>query len=77
MWTEQQYETAAKLAEDEREAALERHRQEMRSVQASPDGSCLECGLPIPSGRLAVWPNAARCVECQTDHERQQKAMGA
>lgn len=77
MWTEQQYETAAKLAEDEREAALARHRQNMQSVQASPDGSCLDCGEPIPAARLAAWPSAARCVDCQADHERQQKTVGA
>jgi phage/conjugal plasmid C-4 type zinc finger TraR family protein len=26
---------------------------------------CAECGQPIPRNRLAVFPNATRCVHCQ------------
>lgn len=78
MWTEQQYETAARLAEEERDAALERHRQSMEADnEGSPDGACVDCGMQIPAARLAVWPNARRCVECQADHEKQQKMTRA
>ncbi len=71
MWTEQQYELAAKLAESEREAALAAVRQRM-SQAGSQDGSCQDCGEQIGQARLAVLPSAARCVDCQTVHEKKQ-----
>ncbi|MFZ2948217.1 MAG: TraR/DksA C4-type zinc finger protein [Desulfuromonadaceae bacterium] len=30
---------------------------------------CIDCDNPIPPARLAVQPNAERCVQCQTDFE--------
>ena len=30
---------------------------------------CLDCGEPIPAGRLAAVPGACRCVECQKEME--------
>lgn len=73
MWTEQQYETAATLSEREREAALAWHREQMANAAPSPDGCCEECGEQIPPERLAVLPNARRCVPCQTDHDKLKK----
>jgi phage/conjugal plasmid C-4 type zinc finger TraR family protein len=36
-----------------------------------PDfGECLECGNPIPVGRLVANPAARRCTECQNAFER-------
>lgn len=70
MWTEQQYETAARLAEEEREAALERHREMMSVSKGSSDGVCVDCRGDIPAARLNACPNALRCIECQTDHDR-------
>ena len=32
-------------------------------------GICADCDNPIPAARLAVQPNAERCVQCQTDFE--------
>ncbi|GAB47231.1 hypothetical protein MOPEL_007_00470 [Mobilicoccus pelagius NBRC 104925] len=33
-------------------------------VEAGWDGTCVGCGRPIPVERLAVRPQADRCVEC-------------
>lgn len=77
MFDERDYERASELAEGEIEHALAQHRRRMRQGGGSPDGCCEDCGLPIPPARLAVWPHARRCVECQADQERQQKTTGA
>lgn len=38
---------------------------------ASADyGLCSECGCEIPFARLALEPQALRCVACETRHER-------
>ncbi|SEM75113.1 phage/conjugal plasmid C-4 type zinc finger protein, TraR family [Syntrophus gentianae] len=31
---------------------------------------CIDCGDPIEPARLAVMPNAIRCLDCQARHER-------
>lgn len=31
---------------------------------------CIDCGDPIPPGRLAAKPNAPRCFDCQEDVEK-------
>lgn len=78
MFDERDYERASELSQGEIDHALEKHRKLMRdSGDGSPDGSCLDCGLPIPAARLAAWPSATRCVECQADQEQQQKTTGA
>lgn len=69
MWTEQQYELAAKLAEAERAAALETVRARMQSP-GSADGTCEDCGEQIGAARLAAMPSASRCIECQGIHEQ-------
>ncbi|GGO64490.1 TraR/DksA family transcriptional regulator [Nonomuraea cavernae] len=33
-------------------------------------GSCVDCGKPVPEGRLEARPEAARCVQCQGRRER-------
>lgn len=33
-------------------------------------GTCIDCGKPIPDGRLEARPEAARCVACQGKHDR-------
>ncbi len=38
---------------------------------ASPDfGICQECGVDIGFQRLMIEPQATRCVECQSQHEK-------
>lgn len=77
MFNESDYERANVLAQGEIDAALEKHRRQMREAAGSPDGDCQDCGEPIPAPRLAAWPNASRCIDCQADHEKQQKTTGA
>ncbi|GGS92156.1 hypothetical protein GCM10010156_58020 [Planobispora rosea] len=33
-------------------------------------GLCVDCGKPVPEGRLEARPEASRCVECQSRRER-------
>ncbi|MEW9532003.1 TraR/DksA family transcriptional regulator [Microbispora sp. NPDC049125] len=33
-------------------------------------GQCVDCGKPVPEGRLEARPEAARCVACQSRTER-------
>lgn len=33
-------------------------------------GRCVDCGGPVPEGRLEARPEAARCVQCQSRSER-------
>ncbi|MFI6298323.1 TraR/DksA family transcriptional regulator [Nonomuraea sp. NPDC050790] len=33
-------------------------------------GECVDCGKPVPEGRLEARPEAARCVQCQSKQER-------
>lgn len=35
-----------------------------------PSRPCADCGCPIPAARLAVSPNAGRCINCQNNFER-------
>src|SRR4051812_12889814 len=44
-------------------AALER-------AQQGTYGKCLDCGLPVPEGRLEARPEAPRCVGCQSKRDR-------
>jgi len=34
---------------------------------------CMDCDAPQKENRLTAKPNAARCVECQTQHEKQER----
>jgi phage/conjugal plasmid C-4 type zinc finger TraR family protein len=36
-------------------------------------GECVDCGKAIPYARLAAYPAAKRCVECQENAERLEK----
>ena len=33
-------------------------------------GICIECGMPIGAGRIAVYPYADECIECAEFDER-------
>ncbi|MQA04727.1 MAG: conjugal transfer protein TraR [Streptosporangiales bacterium] len=33
-------------------------------------GQCVDCGKPVPEGRLEARPEAARCVDCQQKVDR-------
>lgn len=36
------------------------------AIDAGTYGVCVDCGDPIPEGRLKIIPDAERCVACQT-----------
>jgi DnaK suppressor protein len=36
-------------------------------------GVCVDCGQPVPEGRLEVKPEAARCLTCQSKRDRQRR----
>ncbi|WP_460365441.1 TraR/DksA family transcriptional regulator [Actinocorallia lasiicapitis] len=36
-------------------------------------GTCTTCGKPVPEGRLEARPEAARCIPCQTRHDRRNR----
>lgn len=37
---------------------------------------CIRCGVEVERERLDVKPDAARCVDCQTIHEQQERRNG-
>ncbi|GII81591.1 hypothetical protein Sru01_65730 [Sphaerisporangium rufum] len=39
-------------------------------LEAGVYGRCVDCGAPVPEGRLAARPEASRCVQCQSRRER-------
>jgi DnaK suppressor protein len=36
-------------------------------------GTCVDCGGPVPEGRLEAKPEAARCVSCQGKLDRMRR----
>jgi RNA polymerase-binding transcription factor DksA len=62
---------------DRVEAALDSMQRHRAAVAAALEriidgtyGLCLGCGEPVPEGRMEARPDAARCVACQTKHDR-------
>ena len=62
---------------DRIEAALEAMERQRGAVAAALQriatgtyGDCVGCGKPVPEGRLDARPEAARCVICQSKHDR-------
>lgn len=69
------------LSDTERvEAALDAMRRQRAEVLAALErahtgtyGKCVDCGLPVPEGRLEARPEAARCVACQAKRDRRRR----
>lgn len=61
------------VEEQQRQDAIDRaRRRDLPLQQIDPDTLrpvCLDCGGEIPAARLRVQPRAARCIECQKEHE--------
>ncbi len=36
-------------------------------------GMCIDCGKPVPEGRLEAKPEAARCIACQAKSDRSRR----
>ncbi|MBT8082939.1 MAG: TraR/DksA family transcriptional regulator [Gammaproteobacteria bacterium] len=45
----------------------------LQRIDAGEYGTCVECGLPIHEGRLAVYPYADECIECAEFDERRKR----
>lgn len=65
---------------DRNEAAVESARAQRAEVVAAltrvQDGSygkCVDCGQPVPEGRLEARPTTARCVACQAKRDRRRR----
>jgi DnaK suppressor protein len=71
----------ASLSDTERiDAALDAMRRQraevmaaLARVQAGTYGRCVDCGHPVPDGRLEARPEAARCVACQSKRDRSRR----
>jgi DnaK suppressor protein len=71
----------ANLSETDRtEAVLHSAQRQRGKVQAAlrrvSDGTyglCVDCGKPVPEGRLEARPDASRCVACQGKHDRRRR----
>lgn len=42
-------------------------------VEDGTYGQCVDCGKPVPDGRLEARPDAARCLGCQGKHDRRRR----
>lgn len=45
---------------------LDRLSRARAAIAAGTYGTCVDCGKPIPEGRLQAIPDAERCVGCQS-----------
>lgn len=70
-------EALADLIADLDHAEVSRDLGELRSLEAARRriadgvyGLCVDCGADIPLERLRAQPAAARCVACQSRHEK-------
>ena len=61
---------AVKLAELDREATeLEAVNDALTRMEAGNYGNCADCGAPIGQQRLAAWPTALHCINCEARRE--------
>lgn len=73
-------ESLAHLVVDLDQAEIARDVGELRALEAArrriADGNyglCVDCGADIPLERLRAQPGAARCIACQSRHEKTYK----
>ncbi len=45
----------------------------LQRIDLGTYGICVDCGGPVPEGRLEAKPEAARCVACQARLDRQRR----
>lgn len=45
----------------------------LRRLDEGSYGLCVDCGRPVPDGRLEAKPEAARCVTCQAKKDRMRR----
>lgn len=64
--------SANDLAQLNTESALYVHQRDKDTTRQIWLGGvvvCIDCEMAIPSPRLLVIPDCARCIDCQTAHE--------
>lgn len=66
--SEQDFELAERRADQERNALVDAARAQL-SHAGTPE--CVDCGCTISIARRRVYPSATRCIDCQTDFERE------
>jgi RNA polymerase-binding transcription factor len=59
-------EAALEAMEGQRSAVLAA----LRRLDEGVFGRCVDCGKPVPEGRLEARPDAARCVSCQAEYDK-------
>lgn len=67
---------AQQREEQEREYALASIQQRSVELPAYDDTGariCVDCDERIPHARLLAYPQSVRCIDCQSDLERQQQ----
>jgi DnaK suppressor protein len=57
------------VARRQRSAVLEA----LHRIDLGTYGTCVDCGGPVPEGRLEAKPEAARCVACQAKRDRRHR----
>ncbi len=69
-------ESVANLLGEIGHAEVRRDVSEVRDITAAEGrmahgryGVCIDCGTDVPYERLAAYPTAKRCLECQRQHE--------
>ncbi len=76
-WAVADLETALDIAEIARDAReLQDVEAALRRMADGSYGSCLDCGQPIPLGRLQANPAAPRCIACQEQREGAARRAG-
>jgi DnaK suppressor protein len=57
-------------------SALAQRAEVMAALARVEDGSygkCVDCGQPVPDGRLEARPTTTRCVACQNKRDRRRR----
>jgi DnaK suppressor protein len=57
-------------------SALAQRSEVMAALARVEDGSygkCVDCGQPVPDGRLEARPTTTRCVACQNKRDRRRR----
>ncbi|MDQ0454702.1 TraR/DksA C4-type zinc finger protein [Rhizobium paknamense] len=68
MFSNAHFELAEERVEQEREAQVAAARADLRRDGAD---ECVDCGQQIPLARRRAYPAASRCINCQTEIERE------
>ena len=71
--TEQQETTDMMRHKDREKKYLTKINQALERLGDGTYGECMECGEPIPEGRLKARPAAVLCIECKERKEQEEE----